>query len=237
MNQSESIDKLAGALVAAQADMPGIAKSGNNTFDKYTYAKLEDYVRAAHPILAKHGLGVVSSPESAESLPERKTKNGGSEYPVRVTVRMRIIHTSGQWIEVSACGEGQDRGDKGLYKAITGARKYGIASLFGLATTDDPEGTDGDGNPTGGNGQAAPPARRDTPKQNGTDPSTPFVAAVKVWSGLTDGKAIGEALRRVLASKNFKDKASVPSDAWPSLVQHVENLKDEYGEYAKFASK
>jgi len=34
---------------------------------------------------------------------------------------------------------GQDRGDKAIYQAMTGAKKYGYAMLFSLPTTDDPE--------------------------------------------------------------------------------------------------
>jgi len=39
-------------------------------------------------------------------------------------------------------GQGADKGDKGVYKAITGAKKYFIANLFLIPTDDDPEGND-----------------------------------------------------------------------------------------------
>jgi len=139
MNQSESIAKLAPALVAAVAEMGPVSKSGNNTFDRYTYAKLEDYVKAVAPVLAKHDLCLMSGVPEVFCLESRTTRNGGTENACRARLTMRLLHKSGEWIEAESFGEGQDRADKATYKAITGARKYGIASLLGLATSDDPE--------------------------------------------------------------------------------------------------
>ena len=156
IRQSESIDKLSAAIIAARAEMPSVGKSGFNNFDKYTYAKLENYVAAVEDHLIKYQLMVITGSGKAEQLPERKNSKGGSEYVVRVSLAMRLLHSSGQWIEVEAVGEGQDRSDKGIYKAHTGARKYGYASLFGLATTDDQENHEDDKPP--------PKSQRDTPQ-------------------------------------------------------------------------
>lgn len=142
MKSSESLAKLAPALTKAQAEFKGVAKSGRNTFDKYDYANLEDYVHAVRGVLASHGLSLLSSSEEIIPLEDRTTKNGGCEHAVRVKLTTRIVHESGEWIETSSCGEGQDRADKAVYKAITGARKYALASALNLATTDDPEQDD-----------------------------------------------------------------------------------------------
>src|ERR1700738_467768 len=42
-------------------------------------------------------------------------------------------------ITVKVAGEGRDPGDKGPYKAMTGALKYALLQSFLLATGDDPE--------------------------------------------------------------------------------------------------
>lgn len=127
------------ALVAAQAEVRSAHKSGDNKFDKYQYAKLEDFLDSAKPILAKHGLSLVMSTESAESLPDRTTKNGGVEHAVRVKIKGVLYHESGATIEAFGYGEGQDRADKSIYKAITGGKKYLVAGLLSIPTTDDPE--------------------------------------------------------------------------------------------------
>ena len=71
----------------------------------------------------------------------RHAKDGTPQHAYAVSIFLRLVHKSGQWIEVESIGEGQDRGDKSTYKALTGARKYGVAMLLGLITTDDPEAT------------------------------------------------------------------------------------------------
>lgn len=139
MRTSESITNIANALAKMQPELSIISKSGENKFDKYTYATLEDYIKGTRDIMSKHGFFMVSSVENLDQLTDRPTRNGGLEHAVQIKLTVRLIHQSGEWIEISCIGEGQDRADKAVYKAITGARKYAIASLLGLATSDDPE--------------------------------------------------------------------------------------------------
>lgn len=142
MNTSSTIDKIARALAQAQAAFKDVAKSKENTYDRYRYAQLEDYRDAIVAGLGNAGLSIATSIEEVVRLEDRQTKNGGTEHAVMVRMSQRIIHDSGEWIETTVYGEGQDRGDKAIYKAITGARKYGLASALNLATSDDPEGDD-----------------------------------------------------------------------------------------------
>jgi hypothetical protein len=146
MSASTEQNELAAALAEAQAEMKGVRKSGHNSHDGYGYAKLEDVVKASTPILAKHGISVLTSVTDVASLETRQTKSGGNIYPVRVKGVTVIMHKSGQWRECLCWGDGEDRGDKGIYKAITGMRKYGLSAALNLATTDNPE----DGNPRDG---------------------------------------------------------------------------------------
>ena len=139
MQTSETIDKLIPALVAARRTMLPAGKSGLNKFDKYSYATEEDWCAATMPGLLDNGLALVFSVTEVADATERKTKSGGVEYSRVVSGTARLFHTSGQWIEVSVCGEGQDRGDKAIYKALTGMKKYGYALVFALPTSDDPE--------------------------------------------------------------------------------------------------
>jgi hypothetical protein len=127
------------ALSAAQAEIKSAQKSGDNKFDHYQYAKLEDFMAQAKPIMAKHGLALVCSTEEVIPMEDRTTKNGGVEHCVRVRVSATLYHTSGECITAFGFGEGQDRADKAIYKAITGAKKYLVAGLLAIPTTDDPE--------------------------------------------------------------------------------------------------
>lgn len=131
--------KLAPALVKAQAAVRAAGKTGDNKFDKYNYAKLEDYYAAAKPILAQFGFAVCFQTDQWEALPDRITKQGGTERAVRVRVSATLIHESGETLVATGYGEGQDRADKATYKAITGAKKYVLAGLLAIPTSDDPE--------------------------------------------------------------------------------------------------
>lgn len=196
MNMSEKIDLLMPALVLARSEMSFVAKGGDNTFDKYRYAKLENYVRASEAALIKNGIFVAATVDSVQQLDNRTTKNGGNEYVVRLHMTMRAFHTSGQWVEVQSIGDGQDRGDKAIYKANTGATKYAYGRLFGLVTSDDPE----DCEPT------TQPPQRETP----ADPARPqaseakqaFSKALTSWTGL-QANDLAAAAREVSAFNNL----------------------------------
>jgi hypothetical protein len=130
---------LAAALVAAQAEAGRVAKSATNEFDRYTYATLDDFLDVAQEVLAKHKLAVMLRNTIVEALDDRTTSGGKVEHAVRVRVALELMHETGESLAFVCAGEGQDRGDKAIYKAITSARKYAMAGLLNLATTDDPE--------------------------------------------------------------------------------------------------
>lgn len=141
MLTSESTTKLLTALHAARGEIGKVHESGKNTFDKYDYAKITDYVAAIQGPLKDHSLIATFSIVAVTLQEERKTAKG-SAYAYTVELHLRITHVSGEWIQAGCFGEGQDRADKALAKAVTAARKSGLACLLNLATGDDPEQND-----------------------------------------------------------------------------------------------
>lgn len=133
MRTSETIKELAPALLEAKKQMTAVEKGGHNTHDGYDYAKLEDYMAVARPCLEAHGLLLVTSAPTVTPIEGRQTANGKPQYACYIHLVLRVVHAeSKKWAEVDAHGEGQDRADKAVYKATTGARKYGVAMLFDL---------------------------------------------------------------------------------------------------------
>jgi len=147
VRMSDSITELAPDLLAAKADLKPVGKGGENKYDRYSYAREVDWYASINPVLNRHHLGVVFSCGQLAPTASRQTKGGGSEHHCYVHGCARLIHKSGQWIEVDGIGEGQDRADKGVYKAQTGLRKYLYALLLSLPTTDDPESDETVGRP------------------------------------------------------------------------------------------
>lgn len=191
--------KIAAAMALAQGEMRAVVKSGRNEYDKYDYAKLDDYVDVVRPVLAKHSLSLIFPIDEITQLEGRPTQKGGVERAVRVKCRLIIIHASGESIELSAWGEGQDRADKAIYKAVTGARKYALAAAFNLSTGDDPEKFDGDAGRASSNVAAKPEL---------SEAAQAFVLAFETAMGVR-GLADGGKSQRILFEALKKKKVGV----------------------------
>ena len=117
-----------------------VEKSKTNDFHKYKYAGEEDLLKHVRPKLAEAGLLFIPTIEGEPSMDQF----GNTTIAVSYT----IAHKSGAvWPHpIRVIGVGNDRnkngvGDKGVYKAMTGANKYFLFKLFQIATGDDPEVT------------------------------------------------------------------------------------------------
>ena len=141
--RSASIAALAAALAKAQGEMEGAAKANVNPHFKSKYADLASVWDACRAPLSKHGLSILQ--------PVRA--NGAS-----VTVTTILAHSSGEWIEESLTMTAQQNTPQGVGSAITYGRRYGLASMVGIAPEDD----DGNAASAGHNQQ---PARVEAPAQ------------------------------------------------------------------------
>jgi hypothetical protein len=134
------------ALNAVMQEAAYVQKTGENDFHGYRYATEADVLERLRPAMVKHGLILIPSVQQV-SAPDG---NGNTT----VTVHYTLAHVSGAvWPQpIIAAGCGNDRsknggiGDKGLYKALTGANKYLLFKLFQIETGDDPEKSEGDRN-------------------------------------------------------------------------------------------
>jgi hypothetical protein len=112
------------------AEVGCVPKRGFNDFHKYAYATEADIVEAVRGAMSSRGVVLVPSVRSV-------VREG-----TLTTVLMAFQFTDGETGETSThdwAGTGDDKGDKGLYKAMTGALKYFLLKTFLLPTGDDPE--------------------------------------------------------------------------------------------------
>lgn len=117
-------------LAAAISDVDRIGKDGTNSFHKYTYTSAEQVYRVIRGPLLEHGLVVIPEATGYECNGDLGT----------VRLRIRIFDTeTGESIESQWYGEGQDKGDKAVFKAYTGGLKTYLKHLFLLPADDDPE--------------------------------------------------------------------------------------------------
>lgn len=118
-----------------------VQKKGENKFHGYKYAGEADLLEVLRPAMIEAGLMLIPSQEEVTGI-----DNHGNTL---VKVAYTLAHKDGEvWPEkIIAYGCGNDRnkngvGDKGLYKALTGANKYLLFKLFQIETGDDPEATE-----------------------------------------------------------------------------------------------
>ncbi len=127
-------------LVEVMACIDRIPKSGHNSFHNYDYTTEADVLEAVRGELAKRCVFIVPS-----VIDSKETAVGEKGQRV-FTLRMRLTAhdgESGEKLEWEMYGQGSDSLDKGAFKAITGAMKYGLLKPFLVPTGDDPERDEG----------------------------------------------------------------------------------------------
>lgn len=124
MKTSEKTDEIFTALIKAIPNIKNLFPSAKGY--GYDYIPLEDIIDEIKPKLEKYGLAVIQLPRSSESIDIE-----------RVGVTTRIIHNSGQWIEESVFAKltnlSKGSNTQCLGATITYLRRYGLASVFGIA--------------------------------------------------------------------------------------------------------
>lgn len=120
-----------------------IEKKGFNKFHQYKYATESDVAEKVREVLAEQNVMMIPSLVQ-HSMREHINAKGKTEYIVAVDMEFKFYDgDSGEEITFHMSGEGQDAGDKGIYKAITGAQKYALMKVFMIPTGDDPEADNG----------------------------------------------------------------------------------------------
>lgn len=120
------LEKLHGIM----SEVGSIGKDKTNDFHKYKYASEHAIKVAIQPLLVKHK--VLFYIETAQPTRE------GTLTHIECTFHFVDIET-GEDLTGKFAGTGEDKLDKGTYKALTGAIKYILTSTFLIPTGDDPE--------------------------------------------------------------------------------------------------
>ena len=133
------MQKLAKKLIAVMQECRYVAKNGVNTFHKYKYATCADVLEMVNAAFVKHGIASITVPEVVD-LHELTTAKGSTEHIATVKITIKLVDAdSGESLEISGMGSGQDSGDKAVMKAQTAAIKYAYLLSFAISTGDDPE--------------------------------------------------------------------------------------------------
>ena len=123
-------------------------------------------------------------------------------------------------------GTGADMSDKGLYKAMTGALKYFIASNFLVAANTEPENDETDKKP--GSNRPASPEKRKAVKDEIMSTEEPVTAAQKAKiKALRDELKILDPQSTLIAKINTTMKAGPSKVEANKLIMEVEEIVEE----------
>lgn len=139
MNKSESITNITAAIIAVMKDVKGIEKNmtvGEGTKGEYPGVADQDVKKIIGESMANNGLSILPTSITPKTQVDRWEGQYGPKQSVftEVTTTYILMHTSGEWIEVSGYGHGVDSQDKGAGKAATYALKYTLLYLFLVPT-------------------------------------------------------------------------------------------------------
>jgi hypothetical protein len=138
ITHSETIGSIAPKLARVMGAIGPVKKSGRNSYDNYDYSTDADVFEAVRGPLAAAGVALFSG-YSVINREERKTSKGGVARVATVLLEVLLFDESGEWLKSTVVGEGEDRGDKAIPKAVTSAAKYWAKPTFLLATGEDVE--------------------------------------------------------------------------------------------------
>lgn len=139
VEEPQDATSLLAKLVAIMANVDNIPKSGWNEAQKYHFVTEADVTNYLRPALASSGiLPVVSLLDTKER--ETTTASGKQILLTHAVISFTLYDVeTGQNLKIYMSGSGTDMGDKGIYKAVTGAVKYALMKTFMVAGSDDPE--------------------------------------------------------------------------------------------------
>lgn len=135
------VKSLASKLADVMGAVERIPKRGKNAFHGYDYATEADIVEVVRKEMSDRNVILVPQVDELKAVELPPNKKGEPRDPLCI-LHMTFTFMDGdsdERIEKRWVGVGQDGGDKGAYKAMTGAEKYFLLKTFLIPTGDDPE--------------------------------------------------------------------------------------------------
>jgi hypothetical protein len=121
---SDSVSKIAAALLASQREIEGVSKNADNPHFKHRFADLTAVIEATIPVLNKHGIAVIQ-------LPTQPVHEG------ELALTTMLLHESGESISGTAYVPLAKNDPQAYGSAMTYARRYSLGSAVGLKFIDD----------------------------------------------------------------------------------------------------
>lgn len=124
--QSDAIDKLAGALAKAQAEILVATKDGENPHFKSKFTTLAEVFDAVREPLSKNNLSILQAPQQGDA---------NAHY-----LETTLMHASGQWMKSYHPLHPVKNDPQSVGSAITYARRYALCAMVGVVGREEDDG-------------------------------------------------------------------------------------------------
>lgn len=206
MKHSDSLAKIAPALLAVQAAVKAVPKDGFNPHFKNKFATLDAILEAVRPLLVANGLSLVQGGATPHTGEDGKV--------TALVVETMLVHSSGEWISNGVVMPLAKQDPQGAGGAVTYGRRYSLSLLLALATDDDDDGQ-----------QASTPAK---PKKDAAPKSTALALSPDVMPfGRSKGTPIaGMETEKLQGALEW----AIQSKKYPEFVKAAQVELDKRGE-------
>ena len=208
MKTSEQINDLATAMATAQARMPAALMNAVNPFLNNRYADLGAVVDAIRIGIKDTGLSYVQFPATPPV-----------EYGPAIALTTRIMHEGGQWLEDTFVMPmpAEERGKSMMQvtgSAISYARRYALASVFGVVSDQDADGN-------------APPTQRKAPARQPAAPAAKQPVAPPQGAAPANARSAQDVKTALVMAAT--DKPDAPAASEGQLKFARSSLSKVYG--------
>jgi len=212
MLTSDTIQKIAPALVEIQKEIENPHKNSENPHFRNKYADLAEIINTMREVCAKHGVTVIQS-----------TGMNGD----RCTVTTMLLHTSGEFIRSEAESPLPKQDPQGVGSATTYLRRYSLAAMLCLAQEDDDANTASKGTPK---------TQRPTPKQTDEpDMRELGIKAVEEWAGLDrkEKEIFSDAISFCIKEATGKTPTGrVADETWKAVTKMIQQKSRDNVDFA-----
>ncbi len=129
-------------MIQIYNEIDHVGKYGKNQTQKYNFVRAADVMRPVRNAFAKFGVYAETNFELLGTY-DIKTNSGGNMHTATVKATI-VLHDTDSYetLTISGLGDGADSGDKGIFKAQTGAVKNALRNGTLLPDEGDPNGGD-----------------------------------------------------------------------------------------------
>lgn len=137
LQAGKSFPMIFGKMLAVKKGIGSIGKDQKNTGQGWNFRGIDDFMNALHPILNKHGVGILPSVvQHSEPKFITNEKTNRTSKNTQITIKYTFFAEDGSTVDIVMPAEGVDSGDKGTNKALSAAFKYALMQGFCVPTKD-----------------------------------------------------------------------------------------------------